>query len=86
MYNDRWFNGMAEQKRSALTQILSEDNLILDRLKELCYNTLNELDIVAQDFNSPNWAMRQAAIVGEKKALKRIIALCSPAKEPDQVP
>ncbi len=84
MYNERWFNGLPEQKRAALAQILHADNLILDRLQELCYNMLNELDSVAQNFESPNWAYRQASIVGEKKALKRIIALCTHAKEPDQ--
>lgn len=86
MYNDRWFNGLSEEKKSVLSVILSEDNLILDRLKELCYNMLNELDAISNNFDSPNWAHRQASIVGEKKALKRIIALCSPAKEQDQVP
>lgn len=86
MYNDRWFNGLSEQKKIALSQILSEDNLILDRLQELCYNMLNELDVISNDFDSPNWAHRQASVVGQKKALKKVISLCSISKEPDQVP
>ncbi len=86
MYNDRWFNGLDENKKTALQQILSEDNLILDRLKELCYNTLNELETQQMDFKTPEWAYRQAALLGERKALKRVIALCTDAKASDQTP
>lgn len=86
MYSDYWYNGLAEEKANALRQILSEDNLILDRLTEICYNTLNSLETQQMDFKTPEWAYRQAALLGERKAMKRIIALCKPVKESDQTP
>lgn len=86
MFNERWTNGLDEEKAAVLKELMSDDNLILDRLRELCYNMLNELEVQASNFDNPNWAFRQAGLIGEKKALRRIIALCTPSKVSDQTP
>jgi hypothetical protein len=84
MYNDKWTNGISEEKAAVLRTLMSDDNFILDRLRELCYNMINELEAQAANFDNPNWAYRQAGIIGEKKALRKIITLCTPAKNSDQ--
>lgn len=86
MYKHQWFNGLDEEKAKILGTLLTDDNFILDRLSQLCYNMLNELEVQASNFDNPNWAYRQASLIGEKKALRKIIALCSPSKESDQTP
>jgi hypothetical protein len=85
-YVSRWTAGMGLEETQRFEELLGVNNKVLDRLVTICYNMLNELEKESNDFNSPNWAMRQANLVGQKAALSKIITLCTPTPERDSVP
>lgn len=84
-YNGRWSAGLQGDQKKNFEELLGINNKVLDRLAEICYNMINELEDKSSDFDNPNWALRQANTVGRRAALKDIISLCTPAKERDHV-
>jgi hypothetical protein len=48
---------------------------VLDRLKEIVYNTIKESEIKTNDYSSPSWAYLQAHQNGRREALEEIIKL-----------
>lgn len=84
-YDGRWTAGLQPEPKKRFEELLGVNNKVLDRLLEICYNTLNELEDKSSDFDNPNWALRQANLIGRRAELKRIIKLCTPAKERDSV-
>lgn len=83
-YPGHWLAGLQGQDKKNIEDLLENNNLILDRLAEICYNMSIESEN-SSDFDDPNWALRQASYIGFRKALKKISELCTPAKERDPV-
>jgi hypothetical protein len=80
-----WSAGLTGEEKKNFEDLLGINNKVLDRLSTICYNMLNELEDKSSDFDNPNWALRQANLVGQRAALDKIIHLCTPAKERDSV-
>jgi hypothetical protein len=81
-YSGRWTANLSAENRQNFDEMLSNSKIILDRLKEICYNMVNELETkVSNDYDNPNWALRTADSVGYKRALERVIMLLTPADE-----
>lgn len=84
-YTGKWSAGLTGQEKTDFENLLGINNKVLDRLSTICYNMINELENTSSDFDTPNWSLRQANIVGQRAALEKIIQLCTPAKERDSV-
>jgi hypothetical protein len=82
-YSGRWTAGLQGDEKKNFEDLIGINNKVLDRLTIICYNMVNELEDKSSDFDTPNWALRQANIVGQRAALDKIIKLCTPAKERD---
>lgn len=84
-YPSAWSAHLQGEPKKNFEDLLGINNKVLDRLSTICYNMLNELEDKSSDFDTPNWALRQANLVGQRVALEKIIKLCTPAKERDNV-
>lgn len=84
-YPSRWSAGLEGEDKTQFENLLEINNKVLDRLSTMCYNMINELEEKSSDFDTPNWALRQANLVGQRAALEKIVKLCTPAKERDHV-
>jgi hypothetical protein len=82
-YSGRWTAGLTAENKTNFENLLGVNNKVLDRLTEICYNMINELEDKSSDFDNPNWALRQASLVGSRTALEKIVQLCTPSKERD---
>lgn len=81
-YPGNWAANLATpEEKEAFNQLLGVNNKVLDRLREICYNMINELEDLSSDFDNPNWAVRQASFVGQKKSLQKIIKLCTNSQD-----
>tara|TARA_Y100001963_G_C6789717_1_gene454806 strand:- start:59 stop:313 length:255 start_codon:yes stop_codon:yes gene_type:complete len=74
-----WLKGVNDPKeREKEKKIIENSNFLLDKLKEICYNKLTELENVNKsDYDNPSWAYKQAHVNGEKQAYRSIIELCT---------
>jgi hypothetical protein len=77
VFDKRWTTGLKEQDRRNLEILLGSNNLVLDKLIEICYNMIKGSEMDASDYDNPNWALKQADKVGYRRAIKQIIMLCS---------
>jgi uncharacterized membrane protein YccC len=84
-YPTRWVSNLEGETRRNFEGLLENNNKVLDRLVEICYNMINELEAMSSDFDTPNWALRQADLVGQRRSLQKVIQLCTPAPERDPV-
>lgn len=85
-YSGRWTAGLDDEYKKKYEDLLAVNNLVLDRLTEICYNMINDLEVNSSNFEKPDWALRQAHAVGQRKALTNVISLCTPAKDGDNHP
>lgn len=85
-YSGKWTAGLEGEAKQNFEEMLGVNNKVLDRLLTICYNMSNELEDLSSDFDTPNWALRQANLVGQRAILDKIIKLCTPAKERDNTP
>jgi hypothetical protein len=74
-------NLSSDEEKQAFQDLMGVNNKVLDRLKQMCYNMINELEDKSSDFDTPNWALRQANLIGQEKSLKKIIQLCTSTTE-----
>jgi hypothetical protein len=44
--------------------------VVLDRLKTIVDERLKEIEKIEEDFNNPNWAYKEASLIGAKKDLR----------------
>jgi hypothetical protein len=84
-YLINWTAGMMAEDQNNFQDLLGVNNKVLDRLCQMCYNMINELEDKSSDFDSPNWALRQANLIGQRVSLEKIIQLCTPVQERDRV-
>ena len=83
-YKHVWTAGLDKEKAEEFEDSLARSQFLLDKLVKICYNMLNESEKQSDDFDSPNWALRQANLVGYRKALTKVISLCEPSKGNDR--
>jgi hypothetical protein len=76
-YDSHWIKGLNAREKQNMEDLLGANNLVLDKLIEICYNMIRNSDIDNSDFETPNWALRQADKVGYRRALKQIVKLCT---------
>lgn len=76
-FDTRWVKGLDERDRRNLEGLLGVNNLVLDKLVEICYNMIKGSEMDSSDYDNPNWALRQADKVGYRRAIKQIIMLCT---------
>jgi hypothetical protein len=82
-YPGKWTAGLEGEAKVQFEEILGVNNKVLDKLAKICYNMINEVENTSSDFDTPNWALRQADLVGQRRALMKVIKLCTPATERD---
>lgn len=85
-YSPKWTANLErnDEIKNNFTQLLESNNKVLDRLCEICYNMYIETEKTDIKFDDPNWAYRQANLIGQRKVLKDIMTLCTPTKERDK--
>lgn len=76
-YDKHWIAGLNPQEKKNIESLLGTNNLVLDKLIKICYNMDKNSELGDNDFETPNWALRQAHWLGFRKALKQIIMLCT---------
>lgn len=73
-----WFKGIPEADIEMHKKSVLASKFLLDILKEVCYNSISELDNAsAADYDSPSWAYKQADKNGARRAYQRIIDICT---------
>lgn len=65
-----------DEDRRKRKEALLGAQLILDILSKVCYNSTIQ-DKSENDYNNPNWAYKQADLVGYKRAMNEIIKMCN---------
>ena len=74
--NTRWFRDLRDQKsKEDFEKMMRNDKVVLGRLKEIIEDLIVEIEtkeIDNEDFDTPNWAFKQASRLGEKRGLKKV--------------
>jgi len=75
--NSAWIQGAkTPEERDKVKKMVQGNHFVLDKLSEICYNLVTELENVSRsDYDSAGWAYEQAHRNGEVAALKLIIKL-----------
>lgn len=69
-----WFKGLPEEEAEQMKKNVLGSKILLDRLKEICYNNINSGEKVSlSDFDSPSWPYKQAFRAGRNSALRELI-------------
>jgi len=61
-----------EEERQKLEQTIRASTTIVTRLQQILEDEERTLDKTSTDFENPSWAYRQAFILGQKDALRKI--------------
>lgn len=77
MYSGQWTAGLSNPEKMLFLELLGNNNKVLDRLAEICYNMVKSSEVGDTDFENPNWAMKQAHWLGYRKAMRQIAGLCT---------
>jgi hypothetical protein len=74
----QWFSNLKDPKdKEAFKQYLLGSQKLLDRLKEICYNRIQDRGNTKEsDYDSPSWAYLQADRNGYVRAYQEILKLC----------
>lgn len=79
----KWSSHLRGEDKKNFEDMLGINNKVLDRLREICYNMINESEKSNNDYDSPNWALKTADSVGYRRALEAVMLLCTPAEQRD---
>jgi len=73
----RWTQHLSSpEDRQKFKQSVENSKYVLDRLKEICYNIIQEVEkSTTVDYTKASWAYYQADKLGQVRALKQIIEL-----------
>lgn len=80
-----WFRGLSEAEKEKFTGVLYADRIVLGRLLALAEeweDELNRQETTIADYNTPNWAVRQAHRNGDRSRIKKLKDLLSFLKDP----
>ena len=70
-----WTIGVEEGRKEEYVQTILNSTIVIDRLNKIVDDYLEQLeqDELNEDhFNNPEWAVRQAHILGRKRELRRL--------------
>jgi hypothetical protein len=71
-----WFAGLSKDDKEKLANYFTNSSFLLDKLKDICYNRILELESAQDsDFDNPNWAFKRAYKDGRVTELRYIIDL-----------
>jgi hypothetical protein len=74
----QWFNNLPKAEQEDFKKIVLGSQKVLDRLKEICYNTIqNGVVSKETDYDCPSWAYKQADKAGYLRAYNEILQLVS---------
>lgn len=74
--NSQWLKGLTDREKEDFINLLTNNRKILDKLQEIVYNIVNELETSHKtDYDCPSWSHKQAHKNGEVEMAKRIIQL-----------
>lgn len=75
-YGSVWFKGLSDDDADNLEAALANSKIVLGRLKELVGNKLETLNS-QEDFKDydtcPNWALKRADFIGQRRTLKFVL-------------
>jgi hypothetical protein len=73
----KWFQHLQDpEDRKKFRDSVENSKYVLDRLKEICYNSIQEVEKSStEDYRKASWAFYQADKVGYVRALRDIISL-----------
>lgn len=80
-YSGRWTAGLDPENKKNFEELLGVNNKVLDRLAEICYNMVKDSETNNSDYDSPNWALRQADHIGYRRAIQQMLLLCTPKQD-----
>ena len=75
-----WIAGLSAEAKESFLSILFNNTTLLERFLLILSNmekSLDRAEISDEHFKTPEWAYRQAAYLGERKALTRVKSLFS---------
>lgn len=75
-----WTKGISSEKRFSFEEVIRNSTLALGRLYDLCDEWERELDKAEtslSDFDTPNWALRQAYRNGDRSRIRKLRDLLS---------
>jgi len=72
----RWFNHLPKAEQEDFKKLVLSSSKVLDRLKDLCYNTIQDgVKTRVTDYESPSWAYREADRNGYLRAYQELLEL-----------
>ena len=72
----RWFSHLPKPDQEDFKKLVLSSPKVLDRLKELCYNTIQDgVKTKVVDYDSPSWAYREADRNGYLRAYQELYDL-----------
>lgn len=73
----KWVQHLSSpEDRKKFKESVRNSKFVLDRLKEICYNIIEDKEkSVSADYSKPSWAFYQADKLGYVRALKEVIEL-----------
>lgn len=81
----QWFNHLPKSEQESFKNNVISSKKVLDRLAEICYNTLEAGVVVKKtDYDSPSWAYSQADQNGYLRAFKEIYDLVNIESDKDR--
>lgn len=86
-FTSAWFVGSDVSEKESLKEILQRDEILLDKLREMVYNMIREVETVhTSDYDTPSWSHKQAHNNGMAQMGRKIIELITPKERPDNAP
>lgn len=74
----QWFSNLPKDKQEEFKKNVISSQKVLDRLREICYNTIqNGVAAKETDYDSPSWAYKQADLNGYLRAYREIMQLAT---------
>lgn len=73
----RWYQHLSNpEDRKKFRESVENSKFVLDRLKEICYNIIEDKEkSTSADYSKPSWPFYQADKLGYVRAIKEIIDL-----------
>lgn len=76
MIQVKWFSNLPSNQQEDFKQLVLSSSKLLDRLKEICYTTIQNGELTKQvDYDCPSWAYKQADLNGYMRAYREIADL-----------
>lgn len=81
----KWFNNLPSNQQEDFKKLVTGSHKVLDRLKEICYNTIQNGELTKQvDYDCPSWAYKQADLNGYLRAYREIAELATLSSDKDR--